>query len=53
MYNIYINDMLFFVAKSDIYNFANDDTASSCGKLLDDILHNLKIDSGRILKWFK
>ena len=45
--------MLFFVAKSDIYNFANDDTASSCGKLLDDILHNLKIDSGRILKWFK
>ena len=45
--------MLFFVAKSDIYNFANDDTASSCGELLDDILHNLKIDSGRILKWFK
>ena len=45
--------MLFFVAKSDIYNFANDDTASCCGKLLDDILHNLKIDSGRILKWFK
>ena len=48
--------MLFFVSKtydiSDICNFADDNTLSSCGKMLGDILHNLKFDLGYILKWF-
>ena len=45
--------MLFFVLKFAICNFADDKTASSCEKILGDILHNLKFDLGRILKWFK
>ena len=45
--------MIFFVSKSDICNFADDNTLSSCGKMLGDILYNLKFDLGRILKWFK
>ena len=53
---MFINDMLFFVSKtydiSDIYNFADDNTLSSCEKMLGDILHNLKFDLGYILKWF-
>ena len=53
LYNIFINDMIFFVSKSDIRNFADDNTLSSCGKMLGDILYNLKFDLGRILKWFK
>ena len=53
LFNIFINDMLFFVSKSDICNFADDNTLSSCGKMLGDILHNLKFDLGHILKWFK
>ena len=44
--------MLFFISKSDICNFANN-TLSSCGKILPDILHSLKFDLGHILKWFK
>ena len=53
MFNIFINDMLSFVSKSDICNFADDNTLCSCGKMLGDILHNLKFDLRHILKWFK
>ena len=53
LFNIFINHMLFFVSKSDVCNFADDNTLSSCGKMLGDILHNLKFDLGHILKWFK
>ena len=45
--------MLFFVSKSDICNFADDNTISSCGKMLGDIFHNLKLDLGHTLKWLK
>ena len=53
LFNILKNEMLFFVSKSDICNFADDNTLSSCGKMLGDILHNLKFNLGHILKWFK
>ena len=45
--------MLFCDSKSDICNFADDITLSSSGKMLGDILRNLKFDLGHILKWFK
>ena len=45
--------MLFFVPKSDIRNFADDYTLSTCGKISGDIVHNLKFDLGHILKWFQ
>ena len=45
--------MFFFVPKSDVCNFADNNTFSSCGKMLGDILQNLKFHLGHILKWFK
>ena len=45
--------MLFFVSKSEICNFADDNTLSSCGRMLGNILHNLKFNLGNILNWFK
>ena len=45
--------MLFFVSKSCTCNFADDNTLSSCGRMLGNILHNLKFELGYILKWFK
>ena len=48
-----INDMLFFVPKPGICNFADDNTLSYCWKILRDILHKPKFDLGHILKWFK
>ena len=51
LFNILVNVMLFFVLKSYIYNFANDNTFSSCGKMFGDILRNVKFDLQHILKW--
>ena len=45
--------MLFFVSKSDICHFADNNITSSCGKRLVDILYNLKFDLWNILKLFK
>ena len=53
LFNIFINDILFFVSKSDICNFADDNTLSSCGEMLGDVLRNHKFDLRHVLKWFK
>ena len=45
--------MLFFVAKFNICNFADDNTVRYCGKMLGDIFNNLKFNLGHILKQFK
>ena len=45
--------MFSFASKSDICDFADDNTLSSCRKTLGGILHNLKFDWRNILKWFK
>ena len=45
--------MLFLFTKSDICNFADDSTLSSCEKILGDMMPNLKFDFGHILKLFQ
>ena len=42
LFNIFISDILLFASKSGTCNFADDNTLSSCGKMLGNILHNLK-----------
>ena len=42
LFNIFINDILLFASKSGTFNFADDNTLSSCGRMLGNILHNLK-----------
>ena len=53
LFNSFVNDMFSFASKSDICDFADDNTLSSCRKTLGGILHNLKFDWRNILKWFK
>ena len=42
--------MFCFVSKSDIFNFADIHTISSCGKILGDVIHYLKMVRGKIIK---
>ena len=51
--SIFINVMFFSVSESRICNFADDNTLSSCDKMLGDILDNLEFGFGHILKLFK
>ena len=41
LFNIFINDIFFFVEKLEICNFADDNTVYSCGKGLAKIKENL------------
>ena len=52
LFNIFINDLFFFVLKCDICNFAGDNTMYSCHKLLSKILANLRFDLKNVFMWF-
>ena len=45
--------MLWFVEKTDICNFADDNTIYTCAKSVNDIIENLQSDLKIVLKWFK
>ena len=53
LFNVLINDIFMFIEKSEICNFADDNTIYDCGKDLSNILENLKHDMKILLKWFR
>ena len=53
LFNIFINDIFLVVEKSDICNFADDNTLYSHGSNLPLILNNLEHDLKNLLYWFK
>ena len=52
-FNIFINDIFVVVEKSEIWNFADDNTLHSHGSNLPLILSNLEHDMRNLLYWFK
>ena len=53
LFNVFINDIFMFIKKSEICNFADDNTIYDCGEDLSNILENLKRDMKILLKWFR
>ena len=53
LFNIFITDLFYVIEKSDICNFADDNTLYSCGANLKTVLVNLKHDASKLLYWFK
>ena len=53
LFNIFINDVFMFSEKTEVYNFAADDTIYDCGEDLSNIVENLKHDLEISLKWFR
>ena len=53
LFNIFINDLFFFITKSEVCNFTNDNTLYSCNKNLEHVFSNLKYDLRNVLDWFK
>ena len=52
LFNIYLNDIFFFIGKSDITNYADDNTPYATGCNIDELLNTLKKDIDILLKWF-
>ena len=53
LFNIFISSLFFVTGKSDICNFADDNTLYSCGANLKTVLENLKHVVSKLLYWFK
>ena len=52
LFNAFIN-IIMFIEKTEICNFADDNTIYDCGEDLSNILENLKHDLKILLKWFR
>ena len=44
LFNIFINDLFLFILKSNICNFADDNSLYSCEKILEMVISNLEYD---------
>ena len=53
LFNVLINDIFMFIEKTEVCNFADDNTIYDCGEDLSNILENLKHDLKKLLKWFR
>ena len=53
LFNLFINDIFFFIEESDIANYADDNTQYAVGKNLDELLKNLEKETNIVLNWFR
>jgi len=53
LFNIFINDLFLFIEKSEVCNFADDNTLFSGNKNLDCVFSNLNSDLNNVIEWFK
>ena len=53
LFNIYINDLLWFIKGEEVCNYADDTTIYKCNNGLNILLNNLEIDSSNAINWFK
>ena len=52
LFNIYINDIFFFLKDTELTNYANDNTPYSISTDTDSLLCKLEFDSSILIKWF-
>ena len=52
LFNIFLNDIFFFIIETELCNFADDNTLYACDNDIKKILEKLTRDTNRILEWF-
>ena len=53
LFNIFLNDLLWFINKGEVCNYADDTTLYGSNKDLNILLNNLELDCSNAIKWFK
>ena len=53
LFNIFVNDLFFSIIKSEVCNFADDNTFYSSNKDLDHVFNNLYYELNNVLDLFK
>ena len=52
LFNIFINDMFFFLLETEVCNFADGNTLYIGNSCLDKVVIKLENDMSRVIKWF-
>ena len=52
LFNVFINDILYFISTSVLLNYADDNTLVFCDSSLDNLVNTLSLDSNIAVKWF-
>ena len=53
LFNIYVNDLIYFIQNTEICNFADDNIIYACGTNLDGIIIDLEEDLCPAIEWFE
>ena len=53
LFNIYLNDLIWFIENGEVCNYADDTTPFSCNNDLNILKSNLEIDCSNAIDWFK
>ena len=52
LFNIYINDIFFFIKETELTNYADDNTPYAINSDVDKLIESLENDSSILIKWF-
>jgi retron-type reverse transcriptase len=52
IFNIFINDIFYFIKSATVYNYADDNTLSYCDTNIDSLQSILENESLSMIKWF-
>ena len=53
LFNLFLNDLFFWIEKADLHNFADDNTISTSAKCIPDLISTLETESNVAINWFK
>ena len=53
LFNLFINDLMFFIQETEVCNFADDTTIYSCSPNFEEATLKLSNDTHLILNWFR
>lgn len=53
LFNVFVNDLFYFIERTDLYNFADDNSLSCASYSLDQLMCNLEHDSKICINWYK
>ena len=52
LFNVFINDIFYFIHKGTLYNYADDNTLSYCTSNFDELVNVLQEESNILIDWF-
>ena len=53
LFNIYINDLIYFIEESEICSFADGHTLFTCDQKIEQVISSLEVDIHSTLEWFE